>query len=190
MMKNFLSFVTVAAAMSLAAPVMAATISGIVYEGGGPGIAGTAPGPADFILGDFSETVGDPLLTLAGDTQLYGGVTSLTNADLFTDSFAVDFGATGYIVDFGWSNASTSTGLDGELTVGGTTYALADVATINLGTLTGIVNFTVDPTAGAITGSENAYWNLQMAVVPIPAAGLLLLTALGGLGFARRRKAA
>ena len=39
-------------------------------------------------------------------------------------------------------------------------------------------------------GKAQVGFDIEAAVVPVPAAGLLLLTALGGLGFARRRKSA
>ncbi|MCB1312563.1 MAG: VPLPA-CTERM sorting domain-containing protein, partial [Sedimentitalea sp.] len=46
------------------------------------------------------------------------------------------------------------------------------------------------PVAGSSTVNQFYIGAATVAPVPVPAAGLLLLTALGGLGVARRRRKA
>ena len=71
-MKNSLSTVLVAAAMTLGAPVMASTIySGTINESQGNNPDGVG---ADFTLSDFNTSVGDPTLTIGGDTTIFGYV--------------------------------------------------------------------------------------------------------------------
>ena len=70
--------------------------------------------------------------------------------------------------------------------------ALGDTDTIELGNLTGSVAFIIDPIFSlsdpAITTSEVMTWDMKLTQVPLPAGGVLLLTALGALGVARRRQ--
>lgn len=63
--------------------------------------------------------------------------------------------------------------------------------TISQNTLVALDNpFSMQINTVVSSGTNVTYDATLVAAVPVPAAGLLLLTALGGLGFARRRKAA
>lgn len=163
----------------------AVSVSGVIYEGGGPGIIGTAPAPND-VLGDFSTATGNPILTLTGDTQLYGGVLH-SSATTYIDGWSMDFGS-GYNVVFNWQ-AAEGTPVDGNIIIGGVANFFSGlVGSLDLGVLTGLVTFQINPIDGQYSPKENVYWDVQATAVPLPAGGVLLLGALGGLALFRNRK--
>lgn len=170
-----------------AGPLSAATlVSGVVYEGG-VAPASHAPAP-DLRLGDFDATPGNPLLVVAGDVSLWGGVAH-RRASRYTDAWAMDFGTGAFEATFNWQN-TRSNPFDGLLRVGDARYALGNGGTLHLGTLSGLVQFEVDPRVGIFgpDPDEVATWDLQVTAVPLPAGGWLMLTGLAGLGLMRRRK--
>ncbi|TNC71400.1 VPLPA-CTERM sorting domain-containing protein [Rubellimicrobium roseum] len=76
---------------------------------------------------------------------------------------------------------------EGQSDTFGTSLTVAAGETVDLVLSFGQV---VDNASVAGKGSATATFTVEAAVVPVPAAGLLLLTAMGGLALARRRKSA
>ena len=139
-----------------------------------------------------------------------GGSYDITSDNLFVGvAKDTDGGAGSYSVNFispldpvqGKANASVTPRIGGLFQ--NLTMSWVDSATNTILATTavtaGVSNLTTTFTAPRLsqnlvfswTGSTaNVGFDFDVSAVPVPAAGLLLLTALGGLGFARRRKTA
>lgn len=169
-------------------------VSGNVTEGGpnfpNPDSNGL---PIDHALGDFSNGTGAPLLELTGDTTIFGTVRH-RNSTQYKDGWTMDFGAELYNVMFSWMPFSDKVGFDGNFNYGTagplTSFGFNGSGSSWIGTFTGTWLFQVDPIAGVIAPTEDGYWTVKATVVPLPAGGILLLTALGGLAAFRARKKA
>jgi len=157
-------------------------------------------------------------LAASAATVVPGGSYDLL-ADAYTFDGNFDIGASGDVYTFSFTNTSskgaavTLVGFD----VRQTTAAFTGGASLQAGPLT--FAFDQDDTNGAESGTfkvasgdtidlvltfgdvvdagimngkgqAQVGFDIEAAVVPVPAAGLLLLTAIGGLGLARRRKTA
>ncbi|MEO0388614.1 MAG: VPLPA-CTERM sorting domain-containing protein [Pseudomonadota bacterium] len=169
----------------LAAPALAIPVSGIVHEGGVP-LDSSVPA-ADIVLGDFNQDASDPTLEVVGDVSIYGAVAHRTTT-LFNDSWTMDFGTESYDATFNWYG--TTDEFDGQILVDGVSTELDYDGTLDLGTLTGVVTFAIDPIFGMFDPVERAQWNIhftQTAAIPLPAGGVLLLTGLMAFAVARRR---
>lgn len=183
---------TMAASLLMAAPATAVTIlySGTIDESDGR----NAPvGGADYVFKDFNTNVANPGLSVGGDLAIYGYVAHKSGStSKWTDGWTLDFGSADYQLNFDWARVSSV--FDGALEVGGTTYALANVAngSLDLGVLSGPVSFHLDPIAGAHTGGERGTWVLSATKIvqtPLPAGGFLMLGAMGAFALVNRKKA-
>ncbi|WP_320178722.1 VPLPA-CTERM sorting domain-containing protein [Roseovarius pacificus] len=138
-----------------------------------------------------------------------GNSYDITSDNLFLGAATSNGGAGSYSVNFfspidpvlGKANASVTLNVLG--TFSGLTMNWVDAATNTVlqstAVLTGVTTLNTMFTAPNLnqnlvfnwTGSaQGVTFDFDVAAVPLPAGGLLLLTALGGLGLARRRKAA
>lgn len=138
-----------------------------------------------------------------------GGSYDITSDNLFVGVASANGGAGSHTVSFfsptdpvhGKANASVTPRVGGLFQ--NLTMSWVDAATNTILATTavtsGVTNLTSTFTAPSLsqnlvfswTGSTaNVGFDFDVSAVPVPAAGLLLLTALGGLGIARRRKAA
>lgn len=196
-MRNKFLAAAFAALATLALPAQSATVisnvSGVYSESGKA--RSNAPAKATQ-LRDFDETDGNPLLEIVGDTHIFGFVAHRANfsGSLFTDKWAMDFGTDVYDVVFTWDafdRPGKTVEFDGRFGVNGLYTLLGTNGVLNLGPLTGVVEFDLDPIFGAFLTSndERAVWDLsatRISVMPVPAGGVLLLTGFAGLVVLRR----
>ncbi|WP_306144378.1 VPLPA-CTERM sorting domain-containing protein [Roseibium sp. MMSF_3412] len=169
-------------------------VSGNVTEGGpnfpNPDSNGLV---IDHALNDFSNGTGSPVLDLTGDTHIFGTVRHL-NSTKHKDGWTMNFGATLYNVMFSWMPFSDQVGFDGNFNYGTagplTSFGFDGSGSQWIGVFSGTWKFQVDPIAGVIAPTEDGYWTVKATVVPLPAGGLLLLTALGGMALYRSRRKA
>lgn len=198
---------SLAIAAALAVPLAftgvaaAAPASGIIV--GDISEAGPTPRHPDdagaALVSDFGQlnpnTGTIPSFELAGSSTIFGTIAH-QSASNFKDAWEMTITKVTSIV-FGWQPHDLGDDFDGTFkiegngtsiplfTFGGTTFGNSMfIASLNPGTY----NFTVDATAAG-TAPQEGHWKVN-AVVPLPAGGILLLTALGGLAAFRARKKA
>jgi len=141
----------------------------------------------DILAEDVYEYDTDFMVNAAGDTLTFTfenngaadavltffGITVEQSAAAFSDGVDVMFGP-------------YTTSFDEGVTGGDSTTF--QIAAMSSATLTITFGDVVD--VGPTGGNANIDFSVAAAVVPLPAAGLLLLTALGGVAAMRRRKTA
>lgn len=127
-------------------------------------------------VGDLGDTLTFTFTNSSSQTAAITlfGTTVLQSSAEFTDGVEIDFGPLSYDVAQG----------DGMITSDTFTIAANSSAmlTIQFGT---VVDAGIAP-----GGQADIDFTVEAALVPVPAAGLLLLTALGGAFAMRRRKTA
>ncbi|MEM8803052.1 MAG: VPLPA-CTERM sorting domain-containing protein [Pseudomonadota bacterium] len=139
------------------------------------------------------ETV-EILFTATDDSgMIFGGIRGAET--VFTDNFTLDgtglyrltleligaFGPSAPEFDAVWTQAGSEVGILGT---GGSATLIRDVS-IDGGSL-----FSLNAAGGAIFDGTVGQYKLTVTSVPLPAGAVLLLSGLGGLAIARRRKKA
>jgi len=159
---------------------------------------------------DLRDANGGSAFGLGDILQLHGRIVSA--ADMFSFSFTVPFTVAfdidGYALDAGGTEMLS--GFVGQNTIGGdpvlgndktATFSLDDGSTTQSATLSTDI-YSSAGVPGLFTGQANVdytfmvdgagngagLYDIVVAPVPVPAAGLFLLTALAGTGFMARRR--
>ena len=127
-------------------------------------------------VGDTGETLTFTFTNSSASTAAVTifGTTVLQNTAAFTDGVDIDFGPLSYDI------------AEGDSMISEDSFIIAAGASVILTVQFGDV---ID--AGIAPGGQaDIDFTVEAALVPVPAAGLLLLTALGGMAWTRRRKSA
>jgi hypothetical protein len=215
MIKSLVVTTTIAAALTLGSAASAAVFK--YTEGGRTDIDDSVRVTADG-TGDFDTGGSDPGFTLApfgaGDEiNLHGRIIGIDDAYSFTSSapFSLEWIFEGYMIG-GVLVDEDRSGFSGVPAPGPGDNS-SDFSLVDLGTNTEVAfaNFvtdinrtTGDPqaifsgrfAAGTYElridglGPEDAYYDIRISAIPLPAGAVLLMTGLAGFGWARRRKAA
>lgn len=189
----------VALPLAITGTAIAAPASGLIVgdisEGGPnprhPNDAGAT------LVDDFSQVPGDndPSFTLAGPENNIFGTIQHRDANRYKDAWEMEVTQATNITFYWQPHAGTEisnggNGFDGtffnplmDLMFSGTGSAFVGI--LNPGTY----EFSVDATTAGTT-RQLGHWQVNATVVPVPAAGILLLTALGGMAAFRARKKA
>jgi len=175
-MLNTLKLTTAAAALAMV-PVMGSAAT--VVPGGGPYdvLADSYDFNTDLGVGSAGQTLSFDFFNGSGSTAAvtFFGYSVLQQAAFFTGGVQFDFG--------GMFTSSVAESAQGGFDA--TSFLLGAGQSATLTVTYGDV---VD--RGPSGGTADIDFTVEAAVVPVPAAGLLLLTALGGAAALRRRKAA
>lgn len=182
MMKKLLT----AAAFAIAAPLAASAAPVQVCSGGGQ-----VGGPYDVATGD----------TYLCELVFTGAAATNGSVVLDFESSSVPLTAAAATANLGGINSSFTTAtlewFDKPSNVSLGSVNLQDLAGIGFGgSLTTVFagpatpdeQYVVLTWTGFSSQSDDLQVSIQVAAVPVPAAGLMLLTAVGGLAAARRRK--
>ncbi len=163
-----------AAAAALALTPFAVSAATVVNDGGTYDVlADSYEFQESYDVGESGDTLTFTFENTSGaDAAVtFFGVTVQQNTAVFDDGVSVDFGTYSETFDEGDSGGDNTT----------FTIAAGDSATLTI-----MFGDVVD--TGPTGGSTDIDFTVEAAVVPVPAAGLLLLSALGGAVALRRRK--
>jgi hypothetical protein len=165
-----------AIALALAVAPVAASSATMVTDGGGPYdlLADMYKFEGDFVAGTAGDTLTFSFVNSSNTTAAvtFFGITLNQLSAAFTDGVQLTFGP---IID---SFGTTSVGEQYS-------FLVDPNQVVNLAITFGNV---FDTIPDGFTGQANIDFQVTAAAVPLPAAGFLLLGALGGLAALRRRK--
>ena len=195
-MRNILlpAVVCIGAMSSLPAAAKTVSVGGTLCESlGASTYTATSVGGCDKTIGDLANSAPGNSVNFLGEGTLYGYVADKagTNNTLYPDYAQITL-ATDSVITFTLFN--TDKAFDALLSFGTFTQLVNQTtSTVSFIAKAGLNSFILDTTADpainhqAKNGSD---YMIEIAPVPLPAGALLMLTGIGGLLAARKKRAA
>jgi hypothetical protein len=196
MTKKNLFFCAVAASLALSAPASAVTVTiadGETWCDSANKLSSTASCSNPNSKADLRQTSGLDSVTFAGSGTILGFVQDGPGLTAnWADAAMITLNSASNIT-FSLEDPSDAL-FDGSFSFGGLVFAdpiiNATNSSLTFGVAAGTYAFAFDATAPNQAIANTSEYTFAVSAVPVPAAGLLLLTALGGFASVKRRKKA